>query len=152
MLRSFGRLLIQQHWLQALTQVRRSPQHGSHNVEGSVSKGDNSRNETCLAEHAVDSKTSDVPQTTDTHGHGPDSVSDDTLARSAAPRETNDSSQRKGAHPPADWYKRGVWIDPAIIVRPMLDDEPADTPLPSSEPETAVGRSLSALIKVTPLS
>jgi hypothetical protein len=53
--------------------------------------------------------------------------------------------------PPADWYRRGAWVDPARITQRMNDDE---APGPAStEPETAVSRSLSAMIRVCcPLS
>jgi hypothetical protein len=48
--------------------------------------------------------------------------------------------------PPADWYKRGAWVDPERITQRMNDDE---APGPAStEPETAVSRSLSAMIRV----
>jgi hypothetical protein len=145
MLRSFERLLVDQQWLRAVAQVKRSFQ----DVGGSASRGNDARKETCTAEQAADSRGCDFPQTTNAHGHDPDSASDATLSRRSAPGETSDSLQQKKKQPSADWYTHGLWIDPAIIERRMRDDEPADTPLPStSEPETAVGRTLSALIKV----
>lgn len=52
--------------------------------------------------------------------------------------------------PPADWYKRGAWIDPAVIERRMVDDvDSLESPAAAKEPETAVTRQLKALIRVS---
>jgi hypothetical protein len=54
------------------------------------------------------------------------------------------SSQAK---PPPDWHKRGVWIDPALIGQRMADTDVGDA-AHAKEPETAVAKSLTGLIRV----
>lgn len=49
--------------------------------------------------------------------------------------------------PPPQWHKRGTWIDPAVIEKRMLDDE--EEVVTEKEPETDVGKSISAIIRVT---
>ena len=65
-------------------------------------------------------------------------------------KTADDSGQNANAsakRPPENWYKRGTWVDPAQIVQRMDDaDEPAKAV--HKEPETAVSRSLSTMIKV----
>jgi hypothetical protein len=51
--------------------------------------------------------------------------------------------------PPVDWHKRGVWIDPANMEKRMHPGDPVATR--ALEAETAVGRSLSAMIRVRPV-
>lgn len=49
--------------------------------------------------------------------------------------------------PPPRWHQRGTWIDPETIEKRMMNDE--EDPAVAKEPETDVGKSISAIIRVS---
>ena len=71
-------------------------------------------------------------------------------SKAAAAHSDPQASGRANDTPPADWYKRGTWVDPASIARRMTTEEPEH--VLAREPDTPVGRSLSAMIKARILS
>ena len=50
--------------------------------------------------------------------------------------------------PPAQWHKRGAWIDPSHIEKRMFAEDTEKTAAANKEPETEVTKSVAALIRV----
>ena len=79
---------------------------------------------------------------------GQDDCSDDT---GSEPRKDADpTSGGTLPPPPPQWHKRGTWIDPQTIERRMMNDDEAEEPAAAKEPETDVGKSITAIIRVGP--
>lgn len=148
MLLSLRQRIVNPKWLRALSQCRNPSQPGAKDAKGSDSEGYDTPKDTCSAGYAEDSKGGNAPQDTSAIGLNPDSKGSTMLTGAEEKKTSEQRTLQEQAKPPPDWYKRGAWVDPATIERRMWDNEPADALPSKKEPETAVGRSLTALIKV----